>query len=874
MATISTTLGNTSSYTSGTYNTTERNNFGSVAYGGYIYIIGGTNSVAGGTGNMLNTTMFAAINSDGSLGTWAQASTGFNNVTNESGKYCTTPGNCPGRINLSAGVYNGYIYIVGGWSNQSGLGAETNWSDIQSAPICTGTNTVGGCTTGSTPGDLGNWSTAVADFITNSASNYADADGRQRMGVQVYNGYVYLLGGFNNGGTGTYYSSIYHAPLTTSGGVGSFSLSGVSLPSARHGAKTFVQNGRLYMVGGGTGGGWANVLSDADDVRFATICTGAGVPDAGCSGAGTLSTSCPSGYTCSSGSWVDSNAVANGGSGSSFATATNLNEYSVNFSNGYLYISGGNDGTNGTTHTFAAVYKAKLNSNGSLSGWSTITSITTKRFRHVGVIANGFLYVVGGCSNLNGLSNCNSLAEILKSYDYAQIYNGGGGVIGAEAGPTTLPTARTGNMGASANGYVYSIGGATSVTTPTASATVYYSKTNGDGSLGTWTATSSLNTARYYGTVTVYDGYVYALGGRSSSSILNTGEFAKINGDGTLGSWTQFTMSDARQAAASFAVNGYLYIAGGTTNGTTGLNTTKYAAIDSSGTPGSWSTTTASFANVRYDLQGFSSSNGNVYIMGGYDGTNYYSDLQYATPTGGGDITSWSVGPSFPFARTQFSSAVANGYVYIYAGKDAGGARRDVYYAPIMSAGQLGSWSYAGKITGTLAYQAGATTNGGFLYVFGGCTLTCTTDARITANVYRAPLQVTPNVGHYSLVLTTDMRTLPASYLTNVSPQSGNSSVNTSLLLATATAAFTYVTGDTGLKTNIKYPVIITNSDGGSTYTALITLDDTASATFGESSTAGSALSYLKLNYHPNPSMRLRGGKTFNSNVIQSLDAP
>lgn len=865
MASISTTLGNTSSYTgTSTYNSAGIMNYASVVANGYIYLIGGTTGTAGGDATQLNTARYAALNTDGSLGTWNTTSSNFTNLTAAgAGGVGCTPTECKGRLNAAAGTYNGYIYLAGGVSNGTGYW----WGDIQSAVQCTGVNApVTGCAgAGDLRGASGaaTWTTQLDDFITNSTTTYNNANGRSQMSMQIYNGYMYLVGGHQGGTGGADYANIYYAPLTTSGGVGTFAAT-TSLPSVRSNSKTFVSGNRFYVVGGGVGSGWAFTSNDNDDVLFTTIN----------SSTGALSSTCPSGYTCLSGtSWVDANAAANGGSGSSFITSGTLDDYAVVVTNGYVYVSGGNNGSAGATNTFATVYKAKMNSDGSMGSWSTISSMGNNRYSHSSFAANGFIYTIGGCTAKSLVlgTNCNSAAQMLSDYQSAVVYNGGGGRVGTSSTTTALPTAVAGASTIIANGYIYNMGGATAPLTPTAIANVYYAPINGDGTIGSWTAGPSLNTARHESAAVTTGGYIYLLGGRGdgAAGALNTGEYAKINTDGSLSGWTQFTMADARTAAAAFVNNGYLYIAGGTTDLGTALSTVKYSQIGANGVPGSWSGTTAGLTQARMRLQGFS-VNGKVYIMGGISGSTYYDSVEYATPTGAGDITSWSAGRSFPFARARFASVVANGYVYIYSGRDSVGGRSDIYFAPIMADGSLGHWEYGGAISGTVEFFAGYASNGGYLYLLGGSS----NGLNVNTTVSYAPLQGTPNVAHYSLLLTTDMRTLPASFLSALAAQGDNSSVHIQLSLATTTTGFTSAGSTTEVKGSTSYPLTITSSDGGSAYLVLFTLDDTASTVFGESTTAGTSLSYFKLNYHPNPAMRLRGGKTFNSSQLQSLDAP
>jgi hypothetical protein len=895
--------GTTGAYSSGSYTAADRNNFASVAVGGFIYIIGGTVSQAGGTPNMLNTTFFASINSDGTLGTWTNATTTFNNVTNEAGKFCTTPGNCPGRLNLSAAAYNGYIYIAGGWSNASGVGQdETNWSDVQSAPICTGLNTVSGCTTSSTPGDIGNWSTAVADFISNHATNYSDTNGRMRLGMQVYNGYMYLLGGVR-GTTPTYFSTIYHAPLTTTGGVGSFSLSGVNMPSTRQGTKTFVDNGRFYIVGGGSGGGWANVLNDTDDVRFATICTGVSFPDAGCSGAGALSTSCPAGYTCSSGSWVDANAAINGGSGSSFSAA--LNEYSVSFSNGYLFIAGGNNGVNGGANTFSAVYKAKINANGSFGSWSTNTSITTKRFRHAGVVVNNQLIVVGGCTNLSALNNCNSIGDFLDTHDSAPINNGGRDYTGTGSNKGSFTTARAQTSAVAYKGYIYLSGGCTDITATTTNGCATstndtrYSSIAADGTL-TWNTLTAGNPAtnRYGHTLAAYNGYLYVIGGCSStggfcSSFLGDIKYVALNsstGD-SIGSWATNTNSlgTARYGLSTATYNGYLYAVGGcsaTTSGncTTFQNTIEYAQINADGSLGSWASTGGSGFTTGRFMQNAVAYGGNMYVLAGCSSmsagscTTFKDDVQYATINSNGTVGStWNIGANLSIGRYGASVSARNGHLYLSGGCSANSSgncsafQTDVQTAPIYGTGHVGMWSMRYNAYTDARYYHTSVMSNGYMYILGGFKSGSTTPLTDSQG---AASQLQSRSGRYSKLVDLAVENARVNNIGFNGPLADNVG---NISYRTATTALPTFTSSLGAPPIPEYACSGASAVKARYVLVTIVLDDmsggSVGGTFGETSTANLTDFTIRYNYiRPDPNIRLRLGQTLQQGDLSPFD--
>ena len=100
-----------------------------------------------------------------------------------------------------------------------------------------------------------------------------------------------------------------------------------------------------------------------------------------------------------------------------------------------------------------------------------------------------------------------------------------------------LPLDISGATSVTYNGYIYVMGG-TSSSTGNKSSAIYYSKLNSDGSVGSWTTSgNSLPQALYYPSATTANGYIYVMGGYAAG-YQNTVYYAKINSDGSVGSWT------------------------------------------------------------------------------------------------------------------------------------------------------------------------------------------------------------------------------------------------------------------------------------------------------------------------------------------------
>jgi hypothetical protein len=746
-----------------------RTGFATVAYGGYIYVTGGTTSNAGAKIQMLNTTLFAHVNSDGSLGTWNTSTNNFTDVSAGTGDYCSTGGNCPGRIDLTAGVYNGYFFIAGGWTNQSGPGSDTTWSDVQSALICTGTNNTGGCSGGSTPGDLGTWSIATADFGTspNQTTTYNDTNGKAWPTMQIYNGYMYIIGGINSPTASPFATStIRYAALNATGGIsGNFASTTLSLPSARSGVHSFVDSGRLYIVGGGNGGGWAYQNSDTDDVKFVAICTALNTPVSGCTGAGDLA-----------GSWTDAN-TASGGSGSSFATAGALNDYGVTVSNGIVYVSGGNNGFSGGTNTFNTVKRATFNANGTLSTWNTSTAFTTNRYQHGAVAVNGFFYIIGGCDSRAVLASTNCQGTMQTTYEAAPLNNGGGGSSGTWNTTNNLSYGSAAHGSIAYNGFLYEMGGCTAVACllGTEFDNVRHTTINADGTIGaSWTTDTVLPNSRAGFGLVAYAGRLYVIGGQQGGGGSQSTVYyaTPSTSTGNITAWsTANSFNTGRVYLSAFAYNGYMYVLGGAqASANTACNTlsstecsdVQYAPINSDGSLGTWQFT-ANSASTGSFSSGFTTGRQNLialahkgyaYIAGGWDGnTNVYSDVQYAPINSDGTIGSWATTTSLSNPRYTAIGVAYNGYFYAYNGLSSPSTGvPTVEYAPFNGNGSLGSWTISStNITtnaATYTYGSGAIANG-YIYYTGG------QGGTFSSAVSYAPLQVIARTSHYSRLIDT-----------------------------------------------------------------------------------------------------------------------
>ncbi|MDB5175475.1 MAG: hypothetical protein JWM81_333 [Candidatus Saccharibacteria bacterium] len=279
----------------------------SVAYNGYVYVIGGYTS-----GGISGTTYYAKLNSDGTVGAWN-----------------TSPSTLPQPVAAATSVlYNGYVYVIGGRDNTNNYINTVYYAKLNS------------------DGTVGAWST--------SASTLPQVDATATS--VTYNGYVYVMGGYA-GGTGGHYDldAVYYAKLNSDGSVGAWSTSSNVLPQAAHYATSISDNGYVYVMGGITFSG-----TQQDAVYYAKLNSDGSV-----------------------GAWsTSSNVLPQATDGATVA----LND-------DYVYIMGGENSSGRTS----AIYYAKLNSDGTVGAWSTNANNLPQGAPGANAVAyNGYLYVLGG----------------------------------------------------------------------------------------------------------------------------------------------------------------------------------------------------------------------------------------------------------------------------------------------------------------------------------------------------------------------------------------------------------------------------------------------------------------------------------------------
>jgi N-acetylneuraminic acid mutarotase len=232
---------------------------------------------------------------------------------------------------------------------------------------------------------------------------------------------------------------------------------------------------------------------------------------------------------------------------------------------------------------------------------------------------------------------------------------------------------------------------------------------NSDGTLGTWTTTTSLPTPLINSQAIVTKSRVYLLGGHTSSNTTSAVFTARINLDGTLGTWTVAnSLPGALDSSQAIVTTSRVYLLGGY-NGSAYTPVVYTAPINSDGTLGAWTTGTSLPGNLCYTQPVMTKSR--VFLLGGNVGNGYVSTVYTAPINSDGTLGAWSTGTSLPGALGTSQAIVTKSRVYLLGGYSSG-ATTTVYTAPFADGWSITSNDYYVQPTTTQFAHNLATYNG------------------------------------------------------------------------------------------------------------------------------------------------------------------
>lgn len=324
------------------------------------------------------------------------------------------------------------------------------------------------------------------------------------------------------------------------------------------------------------------------------------------------------------------------------ALPATINTATVLVTKNRVYLMGGLVNTTASN----AVYTAAINSDGTLGAWTSSTALpVTNRFGHSFVTKNR-VYLV--CGEFNGQSN--------TTLTYTAPINADGTLGTWTAGPS-LPSGSAYGSAFVTNGRAYVVGGYSGSIVNT----IYYAPINSDGTLGAWVSAGTFPIQIYNTMTIVTNNRVYTIGGittgSGSSQYVTAIYTCAINSDGSLGTWsTSSSFPTDLYYSQAVVVKNKVYVIGGYTSAG-GYSSSVYTApINADGTLGSWTSSTALPVKIGNGQVIVTASK--VFVLGGIGGVNggtQLSSVYYGTFAGGlNDYSSYYDGTFTPISTSNF----------------------------------------------------------------------------------------------------------------------------------------------------------------------------------------------------------------------------
>lgn len=926
--------------------TSSRMGFGMISWRDKIYEIGGCTSqdtVLGACASTSSDIIYGSINQDGDASTVAQSvPSGSSPCSGTSPTDCNLPGTSyVGNMLNQSVITNGYLYIIGGCVNDgcNTTSGNTAYVAISSTGEMTKPAT---CPGGTYQG--GSWCVNTANSI---------AGGIAGSSPVVFGGRIYLVGGF--GGAGNKGNS-YYATVNNDGSLSAWTTQTMASIGATSVSYSFAYvranpssastiPGNLYIFGGCTVSNGAGCSGYTGNVFKCNIQASGPISNCSTSGQlqiGTIPGDYQSGLAIHSGTVYANYVYLIGGVSPNIADLATVRYAKIDNNNnvvavsgntwtesdkqmavgrrrsasfgynGYIYVVGGYDGTTGAG-VLADIEFVKVNvSDGSLGDSSkgfVVSSVTINQRWGLNVpVSNSYAYVIGGCTTGAAPSACSARTDIIQTF---QIYNNDSGT---PAGYTTSANTYTTNpnrIGASStilNGYIYTAGGCISVTDcTTATNNVSYAPINANGALGAWSSTTAnLPDVRAWGKLKAAGGSLYYIGGQSSTATDRRSEiYYGTPSSGNITSWNTASsgLPSARTKFGATVWNNRLYVVGGEGTGTgctaSNVCNTVYVSpqLNSGGNISSaWSTNSTSF-NVARSGAAVTAYANNLYLFGGYDGTNYLSDSQYSQINSStGDAGNWTFSTSLPLPLSQAESFAANGYIYLIGGRSSTTTCDSISLVTPVSANTtiatgnnptgIGDWYETNQRFSGSRYGAAAAYYDGKAYVLGGgCGTTLTYASPATQ---QTALLSQPQVAKYSIMIDTDSDVFPNSWLLNgvdnsigakwqLKYRSMTNTTTSCVSPAMTTWGRETVFGDVTLG----LPGVYTPKDGNGVSTNCarfyyfnVTVDSSQAFGYPDDVSRGPTITDLTMQFTADPSKRLMHGRTFTGGIQQPIDTP
>ncbi|MCD4736787.1 MAG: right-handed parallel beta-helix repeat-containing protein, partial [Bacteroidales bacterium] len=242
-----------------------------------------------------------------------------------------------------------------------------------------------------------------------------------------------------------------------------------------------------------------------------------------------------------------------------------IRDHAVVISTNTIYVLGGRDDSN----IYNAIYYATINTDGSLGQWQTSTvNLPTTLWGHTAVYSNGYIYLAGGANTMTATA---ARANVYYSKVLAD------NNLSTFTAATNLPQARNGHSMVAQGDKVYVIAGFT--TGGTKRNTVYTSTSSNSGTLGSWTAATTLPVSISNHSSVIMNGLLTVMAGEIVGNLSNSVYYADVTASPLVWTLSPNVLYDRTKDGTAFASNGQLIYSGGENLSGTPIHNTRYAPL-------------------------------------------------------------------------------------------------------------------------------------------------------------------------------------------------------------------------------------------------------------------------------------------------------
>lgn len=489
---------------------------------------------------------------------------------------------------------------------------------------------------------------------------------RLQATAEVIGDSLYVLGGFGAGGEPL--ASIERATISADGSLGAFADAGVSLAKGRNAHQSAVIDSQLYVLGG----------QDTDGALEGTI---------------------------------ERASIQTDGSLGAFEVVPGATLQSLNAAIGHALVLGDaiyipEDQTLDGSGSAHPIEIAPITA-GELGALSVSDQLSTRTCCYAAVPAGNQVYFVGGADDVSVTASRSIRGSIQRS----------GALAKATAAVQQTHGGRGFGVAAVVGDRLYEIGGFDGASL----ATIQEAQIGG-GELGAFSASPrTLNTARHRAAIAVIGNSVFVIGGSnrmtptSGTTGLASIERADLQPDGSLGAFSMSgQLTSARSSHSAIALGGFLYVLGG------GVTSVERAPI-TNGSLGAFAVVPGVTTQGR-SMTGVAVIRDFVYLFGGGEGASALSSIERAPIAADGTLGTFSaVGSQLTTPRGAPTIAVIGDAVFVIGGVNQTGVLASVERAQINPDGSLSSFAVVPGVTLIVARVAQtAAIVGNALWVVGG----------------------------------------------------------------------------------------------------------------------------------------------------------